>query len=68
MKFSRITVNNKKMDGTPCIRDLRIPVTTVVSMLTDGLSNKEILRAYPDLQNEDIHEALHFAAANSKDK
>jgi uncharacterized protein (DUF433 family) len=50
------------MGGVPCIRGLRIPVATVVSMIADGMSHDEILRAYPDLEAEDIREALALAA------
>lgn len=62
MKFKRITVNPKQMDGLPCIRSLRIPVATVVGMVADGMSDAEILKAFPDLEQEDIREALRFAA------
>jgi uncharacterized protein (DUF433 family) len=50
------------MGGVPCIRDLRIPVATIVGMIADGMSHGEILHAYPDLVEEDIREALAFAA------
>ena len=63
MKFQRITVNPYQMGGVPCIRGLRIPVATVVEMVADGMTEKEILDDFPDLQAEDIHEALHSAAA-----
>ena len=62
MKFTRITVSANQMGGVPCMRGLRIPVATVVGMIADGMSEEEILAAYPDLQAEDIHEALLFAA------
>lgn len=62
MKFTRITVNPKQMDGVPCIRGLRIPVATVVGMVADGMTEAEILKAYPDLQAADIQEALRYAA------
>lgn len=62
MKFHRITVNPKQMGGVPCIRGLRIPVATVVGMVADGMNEKEILKAYPDLEKEDIKEALKYAA------
>ena len=62
MKFNRITVNPNQMGGVPCIRALRIPVATVVGMVSDGMTDKEILEAYPDLNIEDIREALRFAA------
>ena len=62
MEFRRITADQNKMAGVPCIRGLRIPVATVVGMVADGMSNEEILAAYPDLEREDIAEALLFAA------
>ncbi len=62
MKFTRITVEPEKMGGVPCIRKLRIPVATVVGMVADGMSEAEILAAYPDLQAADIQEALQYAA------
>ena len=62
MKLRRITVNADQMGGIPCIRALRIPVATVVGMIADGMTEAEILAAYPDLELEDISEALRFAA------
>ena len=62
MRFERITVEPDKMGGVPCIRRLRIPVATVVGMIADGMTEEEILKAYPDLEPEDIHEALRYAA------
>lgn len=62
MRFSRITVDPRQMDGMPCIRGLRIPVATVVAMLADGMSETDILAAYPDLEREDLAEALRYAA------
>jgi len=62
MKFTRITVNPNQMDGVPCIRGLRVPVATIVGMVADGMTEEEILRMFPDLEGEDIREALHYAA------
>lgn len=62
MGFQRITIDPRQMGGVPCIRGLRIPVATVVAMVADGLTEKEILAAFPDLQAEDIREALRYAA------
>ena len=62
MKFTRITVDPKQMNGVPCIRGLRIPVATIVEMLAEGMTEAEILKGYPDLQVADIHEALQYAA------
>ena len=62
MRFTRITTNPKQMGGVPCIRGLRIPVATVVSMIADGATDAEGLRDYPDLEPDDIREALRYAA------
>jgi len=62
MAYSRITTNPDQMAGTPCIRGLRIPVATVIAMLADGMGIEEILKAYPDLEPEDITESLRYAA------
>jgi len=62
MSFTRITVSADQMDGVPCIRGLRIPVATVVGMVAEGMSAQEILDAYPDLEPDDVQEALRYAA------
>jgi uncharacterized protein (DUF433 family) len=62
MTFTRITVRPDSMGGVPCMRGLRIPVATVVGMVADGMADDEILAAYPDLEAEDIREALRYAA------
>ena len=62
MKFTRITADAQQMGGVPCIRGLRIPVATVVSMVADRMSEPEIIEAFPDLEPEDIYEALQYAA------
>lgn len=62
MKFKRITVNPNQMGGVPCLGGLRIPVAAVVGMVADGMTEEEILKAYPDLVREDIREALWYAA------
>jgi uncharacterized protein (DUF433 family) len=68
MKFTRITFEPDKMGGMPCIRGLRIPVATVVGMVANGMSEKEILDAYPDLEANDIREALLYAAEAVKER
>ena len=62
MASTRITADAARMGGVPCIRDLRVPVATIVGMVADGMSTTDILRAYPDLAAEDVIEALRFAA------
>ncbi|CUS03999.2 conserved protein of unknown function [Candidatus Promineifilum breve] len=62
MNSERITINSKQMGGVPCIRGLRIPVATIVGMVANDMTVEEILDAYPDLERDDIREALHYAA------
>lgn len=50
------------MGGVPCMRNLRIPVATVVDMVAEGMQVQDILEAYPDLDADDVREALRFAA------
>lgn len=62
MAFDRITVRADQMGGAPCIRGLRIPVATIVGMVAEGMSTGEILNAYPDLEADDLEQALRYAA------
>jgi uncharacterized protein (DUF433 family) len=62
MSFTRITVRPDQMGGIPCVRDLRIPVATVVGMVADGMGELEITTTYPDLEVEDVREAIRYAA------
>lgn len=66
MKFNRITINPAQMDGIPCIRGMRIPVATIVNMVAQNITREEILKCYPDLEKEDIQEALEFAASRTE--
>jgi uncharacterized protein (DUF433 family) len=63
VRFERITVKPGQMGGQPCIRGLRIPVATVVAMVADGMSAEDIVAALPDLEPDDVVEALQYAAA-----
>ena len=60
--FDRITVDPARMGGVPCIRSLRIPVATIVGLVAEGRTDSEILGDYPDLEPEDIRQALSYAA------
>ena len=61
-QLKRITFNQKVMGGKPCIRGLRVTVGTVVGLVAAGHSFADILRAYPYLEEEDLREALSYAA------
>lgn len=60
--LSRITVEPGKMGGRPCIRRMRIRVMDVLDMLAGGASREDILRDYPELENDDISAALIYAS------
>lgn len=66
MKFTHITVYPRQIGVTPYIRALRIAVVALpglpVGMVVDGMAQEEILAAYPDLEADDIREALYYAA------
>jgi len=62
MGFTRISVDPGRCGGVPCIRDLRLPVATVVSMVADGQTHEQIIAEFPELEMEDIREALRYAA------
>lgn len=60
--MTRITRNPEVMGGKPCIRGLRVTVGTVVGLLAAGRTQAEILDAYPYLEEQDIYDALAYAA------
>lgn len=62
MNFDRITIDPEVMGGAPCIRGLRIPVATVISMLADGMTAEEIAAELPELEDEDVRQSLRYAA------
>ena len=61
-RLKRITVEEGKCGGRPCIRGLRIRVSDVLDLLAAGASYEEILSDYPFLEREDILAAIEFAA------
>jgi len=62
MGLDRITRNPEVMGGKPCLRGMRVTVGTLVGLVASGRSNTEILAAYPYLEEEDIRQALAYAA------
>jgi uncharacterized protein (DUF433 family) len=60
--LERVTFNPEVMGGRACIRGLRIPVTLVVNLVANRMSVPDIVREYPDLEPEDIEQALRYAA------
>ena len=58
MDFQRISIDPALMGGQPCIHGLRMPVATVVAMVADGMTVDEILSEHPDLEADDVAEAL----------
>jgi uncharacterized protein (DUF433 family) len=68
MTFKRITCDPKRMNGQPCIRHLRLTVRRVVEAVATYPNRVDLRREYPELEEEDIREALAYAAANLDDE
>ena len=66
--YDRITIDPNQMNGEPCIRNLRIPIATIITMIAQEMTTKKILEYYPDLEKDDITEALNFAAETVREK
>ena len=62
MEFERITFDPEVMGGRACIRGMRIPASVIVGQVAHGASVEEILQGYPDLEPQDIRQALEYAA------
>jgi uncharacterized protein (DUF433 family) len=65
--FDRITYDPAVMGGRACIRGMRMTVALVVNLVANGISTEEIIREYPDLEPEDIRQALQYASALTND-
>lgn len=61
--FDRITFDPRIMGGRACIRGMRITVSLVVNLVANGMTTEEIIKEYPDLEAEDIRQALQYAAS-----
>jgi uncharacterized protein (DUF433 family) len=68
LMFDRITWNPKQMNGQPCVRGMRLTVRRVVAAVATYPDRKDLFRNYPDLQEEDVRQALEYAAANLADE
>lgn len=67
-KFNRITLDPNKCFGKPCIRGLRMPVASILSYLSSGMTVDEILKEWPELEREDIYQALGYASWAMEEK
>lgn len=61
-KFDRITLDPEICFGKPCIRGMRMPLASVLGYLSSGMTMQDILKAYPELEAEDIYQALAYAS------
>ena len=61
--FDRITFAPAVMGGRACIRGMRMTVSLVVNLVANGMSTEDIVREYPELEAEDIRQALQYASA-----
>ena len=67
-KFDRITTNPEILGGQPIIRGMRLTVRRVVEAVATYPDRQDLLREYPELETEDIRQALEFAASNLDDR
>jgi uncharacterized protein (DUF433 family) len=67
-QLDRITIDPETCLGQPTIRGVRITVSLILKQVAAGMSTREILAAYPELEEEDISQALHYAAWLSSEK
>ena len=65
--FDRITWNPNQMNGQPCIRGMRLTVRRVVEAVALYPNRDDLFRNYPELEPDDVRQALAFAAANLED-
>ncbi|MCY2926933.1 MAG: DUF433 domain-containing protein [Planctomycetota bacterium] len=68
MAFDRITCDPARMNGQPCVRDLRLTVRRVLEVVAAYPDREELHREYPELEDEDIRQALEYASAVLDDK
>ncbi|MCC3414048.1 MAG: DUF433 domain-containing protein [Microcoleus sp.] len=68
MKIDRITSNPKRMNGQPCIRDLRLTVRRVIELLATYPDRAELHQEFPELEDEDIRQALIFVSSYLDDR
>ena len=68
MKLDRITSNPRRMNGQPCIRNLRLTVRRVIDLVATYPNREELYQDFPDLEEEDIQQALIFAASYLDDR
>jgi uncharacterized protein (DUF433 family) len=61
--FDRITFEPAVMGGRACIRGMRMTVSLVVNLVANGMSTEDILHEYPELEADDIRQALQYASA-----
>lgn len=66
--FERITFDPKIMQGQACIRGMRIPVSLVINLVANGMTSGEIIKQYPDLEQEDIKQSLEYASWLARDE
>ena len=66
--LDRITVDPARLNGQPCIRNLRISVRRVLEALSTYADRAEVLREYPELEEEDLRQALAYAALAVEDR
>jgi uncharacterized protein (DUF433 family) len=66
--LDRITFDNEVMAGRACIRGMRMPVSLLVNLVANGMTTEQIVAEYPDLEADDVRQALHYAALLAREE
>ena len=67
-RFPRITLDPAKCFGKPCVRGLRMPVSSILSYMSSGMTIDDMLREWPELEAEDIYQALGYASLSAEEE
>jgi len=62
LEFDRITFDPNMMGGKACIRGMRVTISLIINLIANGMSAEEVMGAYPYIEQEDIRQALQYAA------
>ena len=68
ISLDRITFDSQIMGGQACVRGMRIPVSLIINLVANGKSAEQIIKEYPDIEAEDIHQCLQYASWLAKEE
>ncbi len=66
--YSRITSNPNVLHGKPCVKGTRLSVEFILELLASGATRADIVKAYPELREDDVEEAIRYTAQFMKNE